>query len=249
MTIPVTPLPDRTKEPDETVILRLTLAKYSPGTHIAPELDFDLGTEASATVTILDDDATNQPPLVQIVFPSSGAQVRAGASVLFRADALDRDGLVTQVDFLADDRVVASFSTPSSNLDQPGKLYDTYGQWRNIPVGRHVIVARARDDSGNVATSVPLVIEAAESTPDIARTGLALMLEATPLLMGVDKDDNDAVFFLGAPGELYRVEVAKHPGEWELVSLVFSGTGFFHASLENSEVLSLEHCRATRLSP
>jgi hypothetical protein len=249
VTVPVASRSDRLKEGDETVILRLVQEKFSPGTRIGPELDYELGTDTEAKVTILDDDAANQPPAVQIVYPSTGAQVRAGGSVLFRADALDRDGLVTKVDFLADNRVVASFSTQTSIQDPTGRLYDTYGQWRNVPPGRHVIVARARDDSGNVAMSLPLVIEAVESTPDIARAGLTLMLEAVPLSVGQDKDDHDCVFFLGAPAEYYRVEVAKHAGEWESVGLVFSGAGFFRASLEDSDVLPLEHYRATRVFP
>ena len=93
-------------------------------------------------------------PVVSVTSPSSGMLAAPGESVALSATAEDFDGTVTKVDFLLDGVVVA-VSTGGNFV--ASCLMDA--------VGQHTIVARAHDDSGNIRSSVPVVVSVL-SPPD-----------------------------------------------------------------------------------
>lgn len=87
----------------------------------------------------------NRRPQVTLAAPAEGARFVAPAELACRASAADVDGVVTRVELLLDGRSVAEMAG--------APLVATLS---NVPAGTHTLVARASDDLGATADSMPV---------------------------------------------------------------------------------------------
>jgi len=87
------------------------------------------------------------PPTIALTNPPTGTSLVASANVLLEAQAADADGVVTNVSFLADAALLGSAT------NAPFAVF-----WTNPPMGSHVLLAVATDDSGLSTTSAPVAI-------------------------------------------------------------------------------------------
>ncbi len=82
------------------------------------------------------------PPIVDLAMPAQGTTLRAGEQVRMAANVSDADGRVRRVDFYDGTNWLGSVgSRPFVAL------------WRNVPAGRHSLIATATDDSGATTVS------------------------------------------------------------------------------------------------
>lgn len=105
----------------------------------------------------------NLPPVVNLTAPTETLFV-SPADVLIAADAADADGSIARVVFYAD-------ATPLFTDTAAPYEY----QWNDVPVGDHVITAKAYDDAGQITESAPLQIHVEEAGD--SRINLALASE------------------------------------------------------------------------
>jgi hypothetical protein len=99
------------------------------------------GTATSAPVTITVN-AANTPPTVSITSPADGSVFAWKPTITITATAADPGGGVTKVEFRDGGTLIGSDSTAPYSFT-----------WRNVPVGSHVLTARATDTGGAVTTS------------------------------------------------------------------------------------------------
>ena len=157
-----------------TVLATLTAAPYTyawanppVGTHTLTARATDsLGavtTSAARTVTITD---TNAGPTVSLTAPANNAKYLAPADIALTASATgpETNTPVTLVEFLAGDQVLASLTA---------KPYSFV--WANVPVGTHVLTARATDSLGAVTTSAARTVSISDTNlpPTVSLTAPA----------------------------------------------------------------------------
>ena len=97
-------------------------------------------TSAASRITVVSN--TNTPPAVSITSPVDGAIFPWKPTISITATATDSDGTVTRVEFRDGTTLVGQDSTAPYSFT-----------WRNVPVGSHVLTARATDNMGAVTTS------------------------------------------------------------------------------------------------
>jgi len=173
---------DFIREPAETVILTL----------VSQPTAYVIGSPASATVTIADDD--NLPPSVTVTNPIAGSIFNAGDNISLGASASDQDGSVAKVEFFYDtlNKVAQFLCSPFA------------GVWSNAPAGTRFITAIATDNLGrqNSSAPVPVIINAFPvvniSTP-ADNSILFAPASFTIAANAIDADGNVAVvdFFAG----------------------------------------------------
>ena len=139
-------------------------------------------TSTPVTVTVGN---ANQAPLVVLTAPDSCLVYDEPATIVLQADAVDRDGRVVRVDFLQGATVVGS-STATPYL----------ATWTNIPAGTYSLTARATDDRGGAAMSVPVsvVVRTANQPPSVTVTAPldgAVYNAPAPIAMAASATDAD----------------------------------------------------------
>jgi hypothetical protein len=97
-------------------------------------------TSAASRITVVSN--TNTPPAVSITSPVDGAIFPWKPTISITATATDSDGTVTRVEFRDGTTLVGQDSTAPYSFT-----------WRNVPVGNHVLTARATDNMGAITTS------------------------------------------------------------------------------------------------
>ena len=102
----------------------------------------DLGATATSAPSRITVGTTNVPPTVSLTFPADGASFPWKPTITMTATAADSDGTVTKVEFLDGTKILGQ--------DTAAPYAFT---WRNVPVGTHVLTARATDNRGAVTTS------------------------------------------------------------------------------------------------
>ena len=85
---------------------------------------------------------------VTLLQPSPNSTFTAPVDVRLVAEAATRNGQIQRVEFLRDGRTIAT------RHERPYEYL-----WRNAPVGRHHLLARAVDTQGNIAESSPIEID------------------------------------------------------------------------------------------
>ncbi|MBK9138777.1 MAG: CHRD domain-containing protein [Verrucomicrobia bacterium] len=95
----------------------------------------------------------NAAPTVAITAPANNATLTAPAVVTITADAADSDGTVASVEFLNNGLPLGSDST------------SPYSWLADLPVGSHVLTARATDNLGASATSAPINVTVVAPPP------------------------------------------------------------------------------------
>ncbi|MFW0740056.1 Ig-like domain-containing protein, partial [Flavobacterium sp. T12S277] len=105
-----------------------------------------IATTTSSVVNIVVNN--NQAPTVRVTSPADNATFIAPGSVTINAVAADSDGTISKVEFY-NGATLLSTSTSSPY---------TY-TWENLKAGTYQIVAKATDNTGNVTSSTPVIIE------------------------------------------------------------------------------------------
>lgn len=101
----------------------------------------DGGKTATSVITV------NQPPIVSISAPVTGAIFTALASVTITASATEAGGTVTMVDFYQGNTLLGSDNTNPYSYS-----------WTNVAEGNYTITAKATDNLGASTTSSPITI-------------------------------------------------------------------------------------------
>ena len=123
-------------------------------------LSFPLSTPGAPNIA-------NQPPVVFLTSPNSGP-VSLPSDLLLSAAAIDPDGRITRVEFLANNLSLVALTTlPYEFL------------WPNVPPALYSVVARATDNLGAVTDSTPVVVQ------------------PNPPNVSLSSPTNGALFFLG----------------------------------------------------
>ncbi len=105
--------------------------------------------------------SVNQPPIVSISSPASGATFNAPASVTLTASASDPDGTITKVDFYQGSTLLNSDSSSPYSFN-----------WTNVAAGNYSLTAKATDNSGSTTVSNPVTItvSATNQSPVVSLT-------------------------------------------------------------------------------
>ena len=98
-------------------------------------------TSAGSRITV----ASNKPPAVSITYPANGSIFPRQPTITITAKATDSDGTVTKVVFRHGTTVLGQDTTAPYSFT-----------WRDVPVGDHVLTARATDNKGATTTSSPV---------------------------------------------------------------------------------------------
>jgi chitinase len=99
----------------------------------------------------------NQPPVITMSNPTSGATFTAPATVAFSANASDSDGTVTRVEFYAGPNMVGAVTSAPYSYN-----------WTSVPAGTYTVYALARDNSGNVTSTAQRTVTVRGNTPSTA---------------------------------------------------------------------------------
>lgn len=148
----------------ETVVVKLSASPMG----IAQNYVF--GIPDSATVYITPEGLTNLPPSVKIFEPTNGAVFNVPGNVPIAAFAGDPDGLVTSVEFFANDQSLGVVSNgiivdpPFPAGAGPGSRA-FFLNWSNPPMGSYLLTAKATDNGGATTISDPVSIKVTQEPP------------------------------------------------------------------------------------
>lgn len=161
----INPLHDTLVEGTETVVLKLVpppvLTPVAPARHWW----YRIGSDDVARAIIRDNDLppSNQPPRVAIVHPRDGDVFQAPVDLKLTAVAHDPDGWVRTVEFFDGDTSLGVVrhrpGSADPNLASPEQVFRL--PWHNVPVGPHVLTAKATDNRGAMKVSEPVHIRVA----------------------------------------------------------------------------------------
>jgi hypothetical protein len=125
----------------------LTWPNAVPGNYTltARATDNEGATAVSAPVQIRV--STNRPPIVTIISPTNDAAFLVPANITVEATAMDPEGPVTKVEFFAGrNRLTEITNAPYRFV------------WNDVPLGNHLLTARATDTNGLTKVSSPVSI-------------------------------------------------------------------------------------------
>ncbi len=156
--IVVQPIDDNLVEGVETVFLKLEPAPVISPTNTAPQWWYRIGSNYFGRAIIRDNDVapTNLPPRVALVQPEDGDVFVAPVDLRLAAVAHDPDGWVRTVEFFDGTISLGIVSNSVSSSVSAEQLF--WWLWRNVPVGNHILTARATDNRGASALSDPVAI-------------------------------------------------------------------------------------------
>jgi YD repeat-containing protein len=136
-TIVITPIDDTAIEGNETATLTLS-----------GNAAYTLGTPASATVTIADND--HYSPIVNITSPAGGATFTTPATITITANASEQAGTIAKVEF---------FQGATTKLGEDTNGADGFSYtWANVADGSYSLTARATDSYGVAVTSAAVQV-------------------------------------------------------------------------------------------
>jgi RHS repeat-associated protein len=95
-------------------------------------------------------------PRISIASPASGTSYLPGFDIPIIVLASDSDGSITKVEFYADSVLISTVTTvPFTST------------WQNVPVGNHILTAKATDNQGAITTSasVSVIVNAFTAPP------------------------------------------------------------------------------------
>jgi predicted phage tail protein len=153
---------------DTTSGYRFAWSGVPVGTHILTAKAIDsLGQEtlsAPRTLTVTDS-SSNQAPTVNLIAPANNAKYALPADITLSANAADieKNGSITQVEFLVDGEVVGSATAKPYSI-----------AWSNPQAGSHTLTARATDVLGAQSVSAPrtVTIIASNTPPTVSLGGV-----------------------------------------------------------------------------
>jgi hypothetical protein len=140
-----------------------------------------VGTSAPVRVTI----GTNTPPRVRLVSPQEGTSLRAGTTVPLVAEAFDRDGRITKIEFFANGTSLGpGFPSPIARA-----VFQFL--WKPTEEGEYALTAKATDNEGASSISGAVHVRVVD-VPVLATRHLPRFYR---------------------PGMKFRVRIALEPGE------------------------------------
>ncbi len=152
----IVPVPDKALEGDETVTLSLEqLVFIAPP---APEDDYLVAEPSKATVTITERPVRNLPPKVSIEQPKNGESFPERTTIKISIQTADADGYVPHMELYDGLKLIDSETRQFFVKPPPGQIESFVFEWKDVPAGEHVLVAKATDDRGQSATSSPVKI-------------------------------------------------------------------------------------------
>jgi PKD repeat protein len=190
----------------------------------------------------------NEPPIVSVTSPSSGASYDQGETITINANATDNDGSVELVEFMVSGTKIAEdASAPYSTT------------WTIPLAGNYTITARAIDNKNGSTTSSEVNITAVSNIPDPTTPNLALNKTASasslendglPASNGVDGSygsrwssafedpqwfqvdmgalyviNRTILFWEAAAGKVYDIQVSTDGESWTTVAVITGGNG------------------------
>src|SRR4051794_23874091 len=96
------------------------------------------------------------PPTVALRRPVNNATYLAPANIKLSATAFDADGVVIKVEFYKGTYFLQTVTAAPYEF-----------KWKDVPVGKYTVTAKATDNSGLVTTSAPVHISVVPNTPPI----------------------------------------------------------------------------------
>ena len=175
-------------EPDETFFLNLSEAANGI-------LEVNRG-----TITIVNDDVQNLPPIVSLTSPSNEETFQAGAKVTVIAVASDPDGSISKVEFFA------SGSKLGEDREEPYTI-----DWLDLEPGEHVIFAQATDDFGVTVPSTHIRILVAAKPLPVPPT-VSLSAPEGGSVFSAGSDIVIAAIAADSDGEVERVDFFANAG-------------------------------------
>jgi hypothetical protein len=158
--IPVRALADNIAEGEETVVLRLLepvcIAIFPP-----PADCYLIARGQEAARVVIQDGETqgaNLPPVVFLPSPRHGSVFTAGQNIEVRAEAADRDGTIARLSIFANGQLLAA-----------AERGEVKAVWSNPPVGEHVLLARAVDNSGAESETKSVILVRPAERPFVTR--------------------------------------------------------------------------------
>ncbi|HEY9047353.1 MAG TPA: glycosyl hydrolase family 18 protein, partial [Ohtaekwangia sp.] len=129
-----------------------TVASVAAGNHtIQAKATDNAGNTATASVSI--SASNNASPVVSITSPANGASFTAGSSITIAANATDRDGTISKVEFYQG----------TTKLGEDASSPYSYA-WTNAAAGSYSLTAKATDNSGATTTSTAISISVTGSS-------------------------------------------------------------------------------------
>ncbi|MEO6456581.1 MAG: Ig-like domain-containing protein, partial [Ginsengibacter sp.] len=96
----------------------------------------------------------SQPPSVTIIAPTTNTTIVGPVDITFTATALDADGTITKVEFYNGTKLMAT------------ERYLPYSwTWKNSPIGKRKVTAKAYDNDGLVTVSAPVHVTVVAVNP------------------------------------------------------------------------------------
>ena len=133
----------------------------APGTYSLTAVARDTTGQSTTSVPLVFSvGQPNQAPAVSLTAPATGSMFRVGNAVTVTANAVDPDGSIARVDFLADGTVFAATNVPPYSA-----------VWSNFIAGSHMLSAVAIDSQGARTTSANVSVTVApNSLPSVSLT-------------------------------------------------------------------------------
>ncbi len=132
----------------------------------------------SNTINLTVSEVINNPPVVWIAEPMSGATYTEGQDVTIKADGYDRDGVIRRVEFYADELLIGTANTCPCTF-----------VWKCVSGGTWTLRVRAYDDKGVVCVSAP--VEIWVNHFPVAVDDMAVGKQNEPLTIDVLDNDYD----------------------------------------------------------
>lgn len=177
---------------------------------VAEAMDNQGSTTNSAPLMVVV--TTNKAPTVTLTQPTQATQVAEGATLRLGATAVDVDGAIQSVRFLANGAEIGS--------KQAGPYFF---DWKTTSPGLYIVKAEARDDFGNLSTSSEILVTVtANKLPTVSLTQPSAnvsLVTGTTLNLSANATDQDGtiqqVRFLVNGVELGKVLSAPYTFAWK----------------------------------
>ncbi len=157
---------------------------------------------------------TNQLPAVAITQPANNSKVTLGSSIIISAEASDKDGTVSKVEFYNGTAKLGEDATAPYSFE-----------WKDVAAGSYTLSAKATDNSGGSTTSPTVkidVIEAENTLPEITITSPennAKVTKGSDLLITANASDKDGsvskVEFFNGTTKLGEDVTSPYTFEWK----------------------------------
>ena len=158
----VDPIEDDLPEGVETVVLELVPLSCWEDDPFA-EGCYLVGRPNRAVAYIRDND--NQAPKVEVVRPFDGQIFKVPADIDIVVAAVDPDGWVGRIQFLANGDVIAEQVIDFIVPPPPGRKQEFHFTWQDVPVGSYELAARVFDNEGAESESDAVRVEVGELDP------------------------------------------------------------------------------------